>query len=54
MSSARIYYTSHSDATPEQLATLVKLTERYCVVHQTLASGVRPQMELSRETTSPG
>jgi uncharacterized OsmC-like protein len=25
-----------TDATPEQLATLLKLTERYCVVYQTL------------------
>lgn len=27
-----------TDANPEQLATLLKLTERYCVVFQTLAS----------------
>ncbi len=26
-----------SDATPEQLQTLIKLAERYCVVYQTLA-----------------
>jgi uncharacterized OsmC-like protein len=30
---------------PEQLATLQKLTERYCVVYQTLAAGVKPQTE---------
>jgi len=31
------------DATPEQLERLQTLTERYCVVYQTLAAGVRPQ-----------
>lgn len=31
----------------EQLATLRKLTERYCVVYQTLAAGVRPATEFS-------
>ena len=30
----------HGDATEEQLATLLRLTERYCVVYQTLAGGV--------------
>ena len=34
-----------TDATPEQIATLRKLTERYCVVYQTLAGGVAPQTE---------
>lgn len=34
-----------TDATPEQMATLQKLTERYCVVYQTLASGIRPASE---------
>jgi uncharacterized OsmC-like protein len=33
------------DLNPEQLATLQKLTERYCVVYQTLAAGVKPQTE---------
>src|SRR5438105_1199916 len=32
----RLQFDLDSDATPEQLATLMKLTERYCVVHQTL------------------
>jgi uncharacterized OsmC-like protein len=33
------------DLSAEQLATLQKLTERYCVVYQTLAAGVKPQSE---------
>jgi uncharacterized OsmC-like protein len=33
------------DADPEQLATLLKLTERYCVVLQTLRSG--PELTVS-------
>lgn len=32
----RIEFTLDSDATPEQMETLLKLTERYCVVLQTL------------------
>ena len=33
----RLKFDLDSDASPEQLASLVKLTERYCVVYQTLA-----------------
>lgn len=33
----RLRFDLDTDATPEQLQTLVKLTERYCVVYQTLA-----------------
>jgi uncharacterized OsmC-like protein len=32
----RLRFDLDADATPEQLATLVKLTERYCVIYQTL------------------
>src|ERR1044071_7052340 len=32
----RLEFDLDSDATPEQLATLRKLTERYCVIYQTL------------------
>jgi uncharacterized OsmC-like protein len=32
----RLRFDLDTDATPEQLATLLKLTERYCVVFQTL------------------
>ena len=33
----RLKFDLDSDALPEQLASLVKLTERYCVVYQTLS-----------------
>lgn len=36
----RLIFDLQSDATDEQLATLLSLTERYCVVYQTLAGGV--------------
>jgi uncharacterized OsmC-like protein len=35
----RLSFDLDTDADPEQLATLQKLTERYCVVYQTLAAG---------------
>jgi uncharacterized OsmC-like protein len=41
----RLSFDLDTDATDEQIATLRKLTERYCVVYQTLASGVVPQTE---------
>ena len=36
----RLQFDLDSDATEEQLASLKKLTERYCVVYQTLTNGV--------------
>jgi uncharacterized OsmC-like protein len=36
-SAIRVHFDLDSDATDEQLATLLRLTERYCVVLQTLA-----------------
>jgi uncharacterized OsmC-like protein len=36
--SIRLNFQLDTDAAPEQLATLLKLTERYCVVYQTLKS----------------
>jgi uncharacterized OsmC-like protein len=33
----RLQFTLDTDATEEQLSTLLRLTERYCVVYQTLA-----------------
>ena len=33
----RLQFTLDTDATEDQLATLLRLTERYCVVYQTLA-----------------
>lgn len=32
----RLHFDLDTDAAPEQLATLIRLTERYCVVYQTL------------------
>lgn len=36
----RLFFILDTDATPEQLQTIAKLTERYCVVYQTLTKGV--------------
>src|SRR5947209_7991637 len=36
----RLVFELEGDATEEQLATLMRLTERYCVVYQTLTGGV--------------
>ena len=36
----RLNFSLDTNATAEQLQTLAKLTERYCVVYQTLAKGV--------------
>lgn len=42
----RIHVALDTDASEEQLATLVRLTERYCVVYQTLRQS--PEMTVSR------
>ena len=42
----RLRFDLDSDATPEQLDTLIKLTERYCVVFQTIKQ--TPQLSVSR------
>jgi uncharacterized OsmC-like protein len=36
----RLFFSLDGDATEDQLASLMRLTERYCVVYQTLAGGV--------------
>jgi len=36
----RLIFNLESNATPEQMESLKKLTERYCVVYQTLVKGV--------------
>jgi uncharacterized OsmC-like protein len=36
----RLYLNITSNATTEQMKTLINLTERYCVVYQTLSKGV--------------
>jgi uncharacterized OsmC-like protein len=43
--SIRVRFEIESDASDEQLATLLKLTERYCVVFQTLAH--TPEIDLA-------
>jgi uncharacterized OsmC-like protein len=42
----RLSFDLDTDADPEQLATLLRLTERYCVVLQTITAGtpVHPQL----------
>jgi uncharacterized OsmC-like protein len=37
--SIRLSFNLDTDATPEQIESLSKLTERYCVVYQTIAKG---------------
>ena len=44
----RLRFDLDTDATAEQLASLMKLTERYCVIYQTLRSP--PQMEATART----
>jgi uncharacterized OsmC-like protein len=46
----RLSFDLDTDASPEQLSTLLRLTERYCVVFQTLS---RPP-ELSAALSGPG
>ena len=38
LTAIRLHFALDTNATPEQVATLLKLTERYCVVLQTLKS----------------
>jgi uncharacterized OsmC-like protein len=44
-SAIRLRFQLDTDATADQLATLMKLTERYCVVYQTLAKS--PALEVT-------
>jgi uncharacterized OsmC-like protein len=46
----RLAFDLDTDATPEQLATLLKLTRRYCVVYQSLATPVPTTAELTAKT----
>jgi len=46
----RVRFALDTDATEEQLANLVRLTERYCVVFQTLAHP--PEIEIARTPAS--
>lgn len=40
----RLRFDLDADLTGDELASLQKLTERYCVVYQTLAGGVKPEV----------
>jgi uncharacterized OsmC-like protein len=44
----RLTFELDSDATEEQLATLIRLTERYCVVYQTLRTPPPVKVEATR------
>jgi uncharacterized OsmC-like protein len=48
----RLRFELDTSADDEQLATLLKLTERYCVVFQTLASGPALDVKLARAATA--
>jgi len=48
--SIRLHFTLDTDASEEQIATLVRLTERYCVVYQTLANP--PTLTIARKSGS--
>ncbi len=44
----RLYFDLETAATDEQLATLIRLTERYCVVYQTIRHGVTAEASYQR------
>ena len=46
----RLQFTLDTDASEEQLATLLRLTERYCVVYQTLAHA--PILAVTRKSAA--
>jgi uncharacterized OsmC-like protein len=46
----RLSFAIDSDASPDQLDTLMKLTERYCVVFQTLNK--RPELRIARRAAA--
>jgi uncharacterized OsmC-like protein len=48
----RLHFDLDTDATPEQRETLLKLTERYCVILQTLRSA--PPVSADLTVTAPG
>ena len=45
----RLHFELDTDASDEQIATLLRLTERYCVVYQTLAQ--RPALSVARKSS---
>jgi uncharacterized OsmC-like protein len=46
----RLSFDLETDASDDQLATLIRLTERYCVVYQTLRGS--PEIEVSHRATN--
>lgn len=48
----RLHFNLDTDASEEQLATLLRLTERYCVVYQTLTHP--PALAVTRTSSSAG
>jgi uncharacterized OsmC-like protein len=48
----RLYFILDTDATAEQLTAISKLTERYCVVYQTLAKGVSVETSFTNQPVS--
>ena len=42
----RVHFALDTDATDDELDTLIRLTERYCVVYQTLKTS--PELSVSR------
>ena len=42
----RLLFELENDATPAQLGKLVELAERYCVVAQTLKTGVKVEVSI--------
>jgi len=47
--SIRLSFNLDTDASEEQMQSLAKLTERYCVVYQTLVKGVQVQTTFNKE-----
>lgn len=51
-SAIRLRFELDTDASDERLATLLKLTERYCVIYQTLCNP--PKIEVTQQRTRQG
>ena len=47
----RLHFDLDTDATPDQLTNLVRLTERYCVIYQTLQKS--PGLSVTHEANRP-
>jgi uncharacterized OsmC-like protein len=46
----RLHFDLETAASPDEIKSLLKLTERYCVVYQTLRAG--PPIEITHSTAS--